>query len=1304
MERRKRRWWTRGITWLSLVVISGAVLSGLFQLAVALAPGYREEVAQRASAALGQPVQVDKLSLRWRWLTPLLELKGVRLLTAADGTVGSERPVVDVQRIRLGFGMGELLGGEWIPSEVEIDGVALAAEITAEGHWQLRGHSGNRAPPTFDEIARALKRFSRLRAERVTLSVVDRRDAKAGFTALLQRADLRIDTQGFELRAELQAPEVIASRLRLRAGMAGDLAQPADWQGRWTLDASGIAPGAPLLHAAPAWKRVQWADATLTASGDWQQGAPGASELSLRAQSLALAGDPASTLRDVDLGLHYRPSAEGGTLDVVPLRFTGRKGNWPTTTARLDWRRESAREAATTTGLQWRGSSDFLRLDDLGPWAAALLPPHQTLPPAVLRSLRGDVSALEVRWQPTEAANPSPQYSLHARFTDLAASWPDRGSVQGLQGEVTADERSGRATLKGEPLGFELPTVFAGPQRAGRIEADAQWQRDSEGWQLKLPRLDWSLLGSQGQASAELRWSAATLPQLKLQARFDVADVTALKPLMLVRWGQPLKDWLHRAVVRGRISKAVLNIDGPLADFPFHARPTGQWSLALPVSGARLEFHPDWPGIDQLAAVVRFAGNGLSIESPRGVINGVAVTGGSGGIADFSTAPLVIDGRTAGEAPFYYGFLRASPLAGRLRELLAHSEAEGPVEADVHVEVPLHSNLGQKTVASGEVRLQGNNLRHSALDHPVRDITGTLHFGTSVQAQGLKGTFYDNPVSANLGPSAEGNDQLDVALRVDLEARDGIAAHYVPSWLLPQLRGASDWQVAIPLAGPHSGRVRLSSTLVGSSTALPAPLAKRDDEAWPITLDLASDASTPLAIIGEIPGRLGLALRFARAGVGQSLDLHGLGLRLGPGEPLPLPTADGWRLNARLDTLEPEAWSPLIVALRGSSGSHRGASADADRLPFLGADLSVQRLRLAGYDVPALGISARREYGGYAATLQGEGTAGSLKLSSTGDALSGRFGTLQLQPAPKQVAANAPSTGEPLDPTKAPTLDFTVDALRIGGQPFGELALATERSPNGQRLRRLALQGGIATLTAEGEWRRTRGMTEAQSRFSLASDDLAGTLEALGYAATVSGRNARIDGDLTWPAAARGFDWAFGRGKVSLAVEEGALRTVEPGNTSRVMGLFNFYALPRRFTLDFGDVTAKGLGFDRIEGSFQLANGTAHTDDLTVRGPSVRIDVRGDVGLAAHDYNEVITVTPNTKGITLGALLLGGASSVAAPILPVIAVIANQVLDKPLGQVTQLTYGLTGSWENPEFKKVEQTAETPPTPEEASKP
>ena len=1294
MERRKRRWWTRGISWLSLVAITGALLSGLFQLAVALAPGYRDEVAQRASVALGQPVQVDALSLRWRWLWPLLELSGVRLLDARDN-----QPIIDVSRIRLGFALAALLRGEWIPGEVEVEGLNLVLQLTEDGQLQLKGRVQDQPPPRFAEIAAQLKRFSRLRAENVALSLEDLKTPASSFTVQLQRGDLRLDAQGFELRAEVQAPELIASRLRLRAGITGDLATPERWQGRWTLDASGLLAGKPLQSRWPALAALQASEAAVTAAGDWQDGALGAAELSLRAQALSLRNIKNSLLREVDLGLHYRPSPEGGTMDIVPLRLTGNKGAWPTTSARLEWRRDGATETAAT---QWSLNSDFLRLDDLAPWAATFWPARKPLPPETLKSLRGDLHALEGRMQ--HGASGPPRYSLHVLFSDFAGRWPEQLGVQGLHGELSLDQSHGQLKLRGEGIGLELPKTFETTQQLTRLGAEAQWQRDGGGWRITVPRLEWALLGSSGHSHAELRLPDQGSPALKLDARFEVADIAALKPLMPKRWAPSLKSWLDRALVRGRVSNAVLAIDGPLADFPYHRNPTGHWSLLLPVSNARLEYHRDWPGADQLAARLQFKGNGLQFEVQRALINGVAVTAAKGGIDSFTESPLLLDGSAAGEAPFFYSFLRASPLATRLQGLLTHTEVEGPAETDVHLEIPLHSHLGQKSVVRGDVRLLGNTLRHNALDRSVRDITGSLRFGggVGVAAENLQGSFYDQPVTARIAPNAEGSDELQTRFRVDYAPDEGLAARYVPRWLKARLQGESDWRLAIPLSGPRNGHVLLESDLVGLSAQLPPPLGKSSGEAFPLRLEISGDEAAPLRIAGEIPGRLGMALRLMRAIPGEPYKVRNIALRLGEGAQPALANEEGLSITGSFDTLAPNDWRGVIAAIQGDGGSR---TEGAEPLPFLGADLSAKRLRFAEFDAPDVRVQAQREHGGYVATLQGSGTAGTVHLNTRGDAFSGAFTTLRVQAAPKATVAAEAEHGTPIDPQRAPTLDLQVDALEIGGKPFGALRLLSERSPNGQRLRTLTLAGGIASLTADGEWRRSGGQTEAQTRFSLASDDLAGALSALGFAPTVSGRNARISGDLIWPAAARGFDWAQGRGTVNLAVDDGALRTVDPGSTSRVLGLLNFYALPRRLTLDFGDVVSKGLGFDRIEGAFQLANGVAHTDGLSVRGPSLKMDVRGDVGLAAHDYNQIITVTPNTTGITLGALLIGGAATVAVPVLPIIAVIANQVIDKPLGQVTQLTYGLTGSWDNPEIRKLDQAAAIPKAPvKEASRP
>jgi uncharacterized protein YhdP len=165
---------------------------------------------------------------------------------------------------------------------------------------------------------------------------------------------------------------------------------------------------------------------------------------------------------------------------------------------------------------------------------------------------------------------------------------------------------------------------------------------------------------------------------------------------------------------------------------------------------------------------------------------------------------------------------------------------------------------------------------------------------------------------------------------------------------------------------------------------------------------------------------------------------------------------------------------------------------------------------------------------------------------------------------------------------------------------------------------------------------------------------------------------------------------------VHLEFDNGQLRAVEPG-AGRVLGLMNFYALPRRLTLNFRDVVSSGLGFDKITGDFELRDGSAHTQNLRVAGPSVRMDVKGRIGLVARDYDQEVTVYPDVSGgVTLGAVLLGG------PIAGALALIAQEIMGKPLNQVTQLTYRVTGSWDNPQVTRGAGSQTQPPEPPAAA--
>jgi uncharacterized protein (TIGR02099 family) len=894
-------------------------------------------------------------------------------------------------------------------------------------------------------------------------------------------------------------------------------------------------------------------------------------------------------------------------------------------------------------------------------------------------------------------------YGFHARFEDFAIGATGQDGVNHLSGEISGDETGGRLSLMGKNSELRLTRVFEQGAPIEALNAQAQWQRAGQGWHLNLPSFSANVLGAELSGNAEVLDATSASRSLKLNAGFSVHDLTRLKPLMPLHWGQPLKDWLNRAIVRGHVSDGKIAINGPLADFPFHKNPTGEWALDFRIGNARLEYHPDWPGADQLNATLHFKGNGLHFEADHALINGVSVVQVQGAIEDFTETPLVLDGKTHAAAQPYYDFLRASPLATKLAGLINHTRLDGEADVAVHLEVPLHSNTGLKTVARGSVNLAGATLHHDALEAPVTALTGQLDFGggKGVSADNLTGLFYDTPLRAHISTNAEGSDELSVETNVDFQAPQGVAARYVPQWLRQRLLGAAPWQLSLPLSGSHAGQVRLASSLKGVASHLPPPMSKPGTEAMPISLTIGSDDAAPLRVTAQVPDRLALNLRFSRD-QNKVLRTSGVAVRVGADAPI---AADdnGIRANVTLATLELPVWIDLIGAIRDEArGSNHIAVSNTvapDMLPFLQADISAQRLLLAGYQLPAVTLKATPGDGAsLLVQVHGDGNEGSVRINTGGDQLRAQFSALSLQAQPPAVhAATIEAAAPPLDPSRLPTLDLAVESLHIGGESFGQLTLASERINGGQRLTAANLEGGVATIKAQGDWRRMQNQTSASTHFELTSNDLAATLNGLGFAQTVSGSNALISGDLSWPNAGQGFEWVTARGKVALQVENGALKTFEPGGASRVLGLLNFYALPRRLLFDFRDVVSKGLSFDRIDGHFQLADGVAQTDDLTVKGPSLKMAVHGKVGLAAKDYDQTITVTPNTTGLSLGALLAGGTAVAAVgPFAPLVAVIANQVLDKPIGQATQLTYRLTGSWENPEIRKLDGTLLTPP--------
>lgn len=1287
MERVKRRWWTAAVTLVASVLVLGALLTGLFQVVMLMAPGYRQDLAEYVSRVARQPVDIGGVGLGWRGLAPRLDLTDITLY-GEDGN----NPALIADRLRLGFGLMRLLRGDTTPQRVELSGLALFARIDADGRFSLRGLDTAGGPARGrQEWLRQLGRFESVRLSRCELRLDDARLPGPDPLFRLREAEVRFADGRGQATAELSLPPEIGSTVGLEAQIEGDLEEPDTWKGRWQAQVDDLRSLPWLQTYLADDAQVVFDDTRLHLDGRVSGGALATIGVQLDAGAISgRRGELDTRLQNIEVQALLTPQANGWLLEMRRIALSGAHGAWPQSSARI----RLLREPGAASRLQ--ADAGYLRIGDLAPWAGLARGAAPERP--LLQGLDGAVRGLVLRWDP---ADDGARYSLRADLDAVSMRGEDRRpGVAGLSGALSATEAGGRLSVVQAPLVIDYPHAFAAPVRLDGVDAEIEWTRlaADQGWQLQAPEVVATLLDGRAEGALSLRLPPQfdRAPQIDLDLRLSAQDVTRFKPYIPRFWPDPLRQWLDRAVVRGRIPDGRLRIKGDLAGFPFTDAP-GTLVLNLDAAGGELAFAPDWPPLTDLAGRIEISGKGLSATATGGQIMGNRIEAGSARLESFRQADLRVEGEAEGEIARFYDYLRASPLAPRLADLLTRTAATGEAVVQLGLDVPLRDV--KQTQARGQVRLRDARIDIVGVPEPVVGVYGDLRFDNrGAEAQELHGEVYNTQVLASIERDATDRMRLLGRFQFQPDASGKGVNRLLPRFLRSHLQGASQWRAELPLRGADSGRLSLASDLQGTAVSLPPPLQKAADEPWPTTLTVTTGAQFPLRLSLQVSDRLGADLAFLRQGDDRSpLLLERAHFRTGPGAQ---PDAEdyGIQVDGRAEELDPLRWLAAIKPPVKEGAGVDGSMAAAGALP-LTVDLDVGRLWLGNLSSENLRLQHMPAAGGWSTRISGEGAQGNIDFrnDASGGVIEARLARAQIAWRARgngaAEAAPKPPTTQRIDPAALPQVILRIDDLRVGEAELGALELRTERIDYGQRLAALRSAGPDGQFEAQGHWRRRDARSSAELNFDLQSKGVDDLLKGLGYAPSVSAHDSRFTAALTWPeqapTAIQGLNWALARGRLDLDLEDGALRTVEPG-AGRVLGLINFWAIPRRLNLDFGDVLSKGLSFDRMQGSFQIAEGVASTDDLDLDAPSLNMEVRGQVGLLARNYDQRVKVIPDVSaGVTLGALLLGG------PAAGVLALIAQEVLDQPLDQVGQLRYHLTGSWDDPQVASVNRTASEP---------
>jgi uncharacterized protein (TIGR02099 family) len=1261
--RRIRRWLALSA---AVLLILAAVLVALAHQLLPVLEQHPREVAAWLERRIGQPVSISGVSARWSRRGPVLDLRDLRIGgtdAAVDGlNIGSARVRVNVYT--------GLLPGQPLLS-LRADGLKLELARSLEGEWQARGFYGGSGL----DIEQALGQIERIGEIELYDAELVIEDRYADFDVRLDRIDARLRTIGGTFRFALRVHAEDSPPLRLTGTLDTRLQS-----GRLHLGARGL--------DLPSWLQGSRFGGLGLDSGRadldlWLRVLDGRiAEVDSLASLQALRIRAASSAVDA-------PAAELQSLQVQA--WAQREGaGWRLSLPTLELHSDDAR-SLSGLDLRWQDDRLALRLDAMEFAAfAELLPALTPVDPELMAWLhaahpRGRLQALEF------GMDGDGGFDLQARLSDLGLDAVGaRPGFSGLSGSVRGAAGVLAIDLDAPDFAFDAPESLRAPVPAALSGSLTLW-RAEEG-----PRIEFSPLRVQGPDFGATVEGSAWLdargrrPSLDLRARFDPGPISAAHRFW-VRNRMPPRtvEWLQRALVEGELVSGFALIRGDLDDWPFRER-EGVLDARAEVRDVVMDYLPGWPIGTRIQGWARFLNNSLDGEISARVL-GVPIRRAAGGIADFKAPVLLLDLEGGAESGRLLALLRETPVWQRFGTHLRGLSIGGHGEARVRIEAPLKRELGELKL-EGQVDLAEADLVDSQWGLRFGGASGRLRFardGFSADALGVR--FDGQPASLSLAAGrfcGEPGHQFEASLAGSFSAESLIALRSELHWLEPHLVGQSAWTVdfhvpvAVPGSATSSGdssarvdagararpQLRVRSDLAGTELRLPAPLRKAAADALP--LDLRIDL--PMAG-GGLDLRLGRLLRLVGES-GERLDQFRGVASFGGEPPFDLPES-GLAVRGSTSVLDAPAWIALAMGQVSEGVSLDSIDLVAGQLRIGERGLSDQRLRFRVRE------DAVREI-----LLDGEAAQGRIEWPKDATApVLARFQRLHWPAGPEDAPADAPPArvSEP-DPTALPPIDLQVDDAMFGKMQLGRLVLLTRRGPDGQLVESLETRSPDLAVDIRGDW--SRSLSGSESRFTLgfSGDDLGRMLGALGITPLVQGGKTRADMDLRWQGGPANFAFARADGQLRLSVGKGRVPELEPG-AGRFLGLLSLAEIPRRLALDFSDFFRSGLAFNSIEGSFQLVDGDALTEDLRIEGPAAEITLRGRTGMASRDYDLQVEVLPRTGSVlpAIGAITAGPAGAA-------VGAVAQAVLQQPMKQMNRTLYSVEGGWDEPKIDVLER--------------
>jgi len=1245
--------------------------AGLFLAAVLLSVArvwalslgeYRHDIETAASATLQRPVTIGGVEASWRGLHPVLRLRDVALAGAGQ----AQR--LDMREIQVSLDTGYFLRTRKLRfTGIDIIGTSLTLARDADGRLVLEGFAGKKGSEVEFGALAAMSRLSIHDAD-VTLRDIPKGVGAQHFSAV--NVSLANVGDHHYMSGHAVLPGQLGDRIEIVAHLRGDIAKPAAWHGRAYFKGQALSLSsllAPVLEQTNTVRGV--ADLRLWAELTASRITSVSGELEVDALQLEnREGDRQSVFAadNARMQFGWRQAGKGWQAVLQRLQVSRAGQEWKTGKVSLDG-------LPLADGIQLRAEAALLDLEE----ATALL---QVLP-RLDAGLRETLTSAQPTGRLEDLSCTVTRREGAFRVDRLSARFAGLGVLQtgalpyiaGLDGSIAGSSGAGTLHLDSDTLVVHDERLFRNALQFDRVAGELYWRTADDALQI-------------GSASLVL-----ANPNLALDARFNVAvphngdpvttdtaiavhefDVASTGKYLPARIMSPHGvAWLDRSLTGGKVHDGSVVISGRLDHLPFdHGE--GRLEVRLPVRDATLDFNEQWSPVTQLDAEVDFTGRQMDIRSQRGFIRTAALQDVHAQIKNLAKPELTLEGKVEGALPVMLAELGSSPLGEAYGGFVDRVDSAGRAELALDIRLPLAQHERPLSV-SGGIRLRDDTLKVSGTDIVLEHIRGRLAFdGNGIRGDGIKAGLFGKTAAARVW-TEPGKAFTHISLDGKLALLDRVLAKASP--LRDVISGEPDWHVQLTARGkPARGKtadlgLQITSTLAGLAIDLPAPLGKTAAEQRALSVEIAAlDSSERYVHITYADDLQGVLVLTQGA---QGVELQRGNIALGGDAPEP-PQIPQLLISGRLDHVRLADWKPHLAA-----GGQRGTG------PPLRVSLRIADLEVLGYRLHDTGIDIVQTSQALTIKTLGPSAEGELQLMLDGDRIERITMDMQrlvLEPVGEASERSRP----PLTPADFPALQVKTQQLVYDKADFGAFELqAARQAGGGYRIERLALSSKMLSMNMSGDWRQIGEDQVSDAELTVTNGNVGMLLDALGYQKVM--KRGRPGGTLK--ASWRGAPWDVRteiiNGSFDILIEDGQLLDVEPGATGRALGLLSLTKLPKRLTLDFTDLFGQGFGFERISGKLVLDNGNAYTDKLVIDGPAAKIEITGRVGLAAQDYDELVTVTPYlNSSLPLAGALAGGPAVGAA------VIVAEKLFEDKLGlnEIARKQYAVTGPWAKPVVK------------------